>query len=254
MSDASKSITDEEHRARYADAISDARRAGASAFQAWFNKSANVEESLVRGHWDFSVHVLTKKVVELIEKPEQKTSLEIGYGGGRIINAAASFFGRAIGIDVHGERETVQQFLTSLGRENVLLLDTDGRSIPVEDASIDFVYSFIVLQHLPTFEVLDRYVAEVRRVLRPGGVAQLYFGRFKKASVRAQLTGFLRGYVEITDAPVNHTSLVVTKRVMKRLCRSHGLDVVDCGPSYKTVPDGYPHARGGQHYVTAVKR
>lgn len=247
-------ITDEQHRARYADAIAKARAEGTTAFQNWFNQSTSLEESLVRGHWDMALHILTPKVAALIDKPENKTCLEIGYGGGRIVNAAANFFGRAIGVDVHGERNTVQQLLTAQGKQNVLLLDGDGRSLPVEDQSVDFVYSFIVLQHLPSYEVLDSYVREVHRVLKKGGVTQLYFGRLNKAKYAARIRGFFRGYVEITDAPVNFTSLVVTKRAMKRLCRSHNLEVVDCGPSYKTVPDGYPHREGGQHYVTAVKR
>ncbi|HEX8619603.1 MAG TPA: class I SAM-dependent methyltransferase [Thermoanaerobaculia bacterium] len=249
-----KERTDEQHRARYAEAIANARREGSAAFQNWFNQSGSVEESLVRGHWDFAAHILTPSVWALISEPHRKTSLEIGYGGGRIINAAANFFGRAVGVDVHGERDSVQQFLTSVGKQNVLLLDTDGRSLPVDDQSIDFVYSFIVLQHLPAFEVLESYVSETFRVLKKDGVAQLYFGRFGYAGRMARLRNFARGYVEIADAPVNFTSLVVTKRRMKRLCESHGFTVVDTGMSYKSIPDGYPHRKGMQHYVTLVKR
>lgn len=38
-----------------------------------------------------------------------------------------------------------------------------------------------------------------------------------------------------------------------KLCKSTGFKVVDSGPSYKTVPDGFPAQKGGQNYVTLVK-
>jgi SAM-dependent methyltransferase len=45
----------------------------------------------------------------------------------------------------------------------------DGR-IPVENESVDFVYTFAVFQHL-TDEVLGRSLAELKRVMKPGAEA-----------------------------------------------------------------------------------
>src|SRR5207237_1729605 len=46
----------------------------------------------------------------------------------------------------------------------------DAEALPFEDASVDLVYSWGVLHHTPNTE---RAVAEVRRVLRPGGEARI---------------------------------------------------------------------------------
>jgi SAM-dependent methyltransferase len=239
-------MDDETHLQRYADAIHAARNAGDDAFQNWFNKSGTVDESLRRGYWDFAFHVLTNEVVGRLSDPGSLTALEIGYGGGRLLNAAACFFGAAIGVDVHGEEAAVAALLAEQGRRNVELFHTEGRTVPVPDESVDFVYSFIVLQHLPSLAVLESYLAEAHRVLRPGGVAQLYYGRLTGRSR-------LRGYREITDAQVNHVSLALSPRYAARLCRRAGFSVVGRGGSYKNVPDGYPSVRGGQGYVTVVK-
>jgi SAM-dependent methyltransferase len=44
--------------------------------------------------------------------------------------------------------------------------EADGRSLPFDDASFDYVYSWGVLHHSPD---LDRSLSELLRVLRPGG-------------------------------------------------------------------------------------
>ena len=46
------------------------------------------------------------------------------------------------------------------------IIDYDGRTIPLPDASVDIVFSSNVLEHVPD---LTRMHAEIRRVLRPDG-------------------------------------------------------------------------------------
>lgn len=239
-------MKDEAHRKRYADAIRDARAEGADSFQSWFNDAGSEEEALRRGFWDFSFHILTPEVCAHVDDPGSRTALEIGCGGGRLLNAAAHFFGHAIGIDVHDELDAVRATLAARGRENVTLLQTDGLTIPMDDSSVDLVYSFIVLQHLPRYDALVRYLEETHRVLKPLGVAQLYAARLQTRDPR-------RRYREI-DADVNHVSLQVSPRHLRRLSRSLGFEVVGGARSYKRAPDGYPHAQGGQFAVTLVKR
>lgn len=248
-----KPLSDPDHQELYTSAIKHAREVGDDAFQGWFNKSGSVYESEVRGYWDFSFHILTDKVCKYLSSAHTKTALEIGYGGGRLLNAACSFFGKVIGVDIHNERETVEKFLRKNGKNNFTLLQTSGSEIAVPSESVNFVYSFIVLQHLPRFEVLENYVKETFRVLVPGGVAQLYIGRMPGYNPRRLASLFLKGYVEMPDTVVNSRSLAVQRWKMKSLCRKYGFRVVDSGPSYKGVPDGYPLAKGGQWYVTLVK-
>lgn len=237
---------EQRHSELYSDAIHAARSEGSTSFQSWFNRAESVDEALRRGYWDFALHFLVPEVAARISDPTSLTALEIGYGGGRLLNAAASFFGRVVGIDVHDEHETVAALMESRGRDNVELIRTDGRTIPLPDESVDFVYSFIVLQHLPSVATFEQYVAETHRVLGRDGIAQLYFGRLTSRDPRRQ-------FREIPNAPVNHVSLELAPRAAARMCRSAGFDVIGRGISHKNVPDGYPTVIGGQSYVTLAK-
>jgi SAM-dependent methyltransferase len=52
--------------------------------------------------------------------------------------------------------------------ENVFFAAIDALDLPVRDSSVDLVYGFAFVHHLPD---LDRFLGEVARVLRPGGRA-----------------------------------------------------------------------------------
>lgn len=242
-----------EHKKKYSEEIKKACAAGEDSFHDWFNKSGDTFQATVRGFWDFNVHILTPAVCRHIDHPENKIALEIGYGGARILNAACSYFREAIGIDIHDEESMADVFLRKNGKNNFKLLRTEGDSIKVPSESIDFVYSFIVFQHLPTFSVFVNYFYEIRRCLKKGGIAQIYFGSYSKLNPLERILCFTRGYCELPDAPVNHTSLVVRYNTVKNLCRKLDLRIIDRGISYKDVPDGYKKNRGGQNYITLIK-
>lgn len=245
---------DGEDQRRFEEAIRTARLAGMDSFQRWFNASKDAHESLVRGYWDLTLHILTPTVCEYLQRPEEKVALEIGYGGGRILNAACSYFREAIGIDIHAEAGSVERLLRSQGKSNFRLIRTMGRSIDVESESVDFIYSFIVLQHLPRYDLFAHYVAEAYRCLRPGGVAQLYFGRYSTLRLSDQLRYLFRGYREFPERPINQKRLLIRVSKAKRLCQETGFRVLGTGTSYKRAPDGFPAKRGGQSYVTLLKR
>lgn len=245
---------EKQHRDSYASAIHSARLAGSDAFQSWFNQAEDEQTATVRGSWDFSFHMLTRPVCARIAAPEKAVALEIGYGGGRLLLAAAAHFKRAIGIDIHGEADAVDAYLRARGCTNFELLRTDGCTIPVPDRSVDFIYSFVVLQHLPNLAVLRGYLAAAQRALTDTGVAQLYFGHFGGLGLASRIRHAFAGYLEIRDAPVNHSSLLLREGFAWGLCRSAGFSIVDSGTSYKSVPDGYPRRPGGQFYLTLVKR
>jgi SAM-dependent methyltransferase len=58
----------------------------------------------------------------------------------------------------------------------------DGATLePIPDDSADFVFSFTVLQHIPRVSVIEGYLAETARILRPGGVAALQWNSHPNA-------------------------------------------------------------------------
>lgn len=94
--------------------------------------------------------------------------LEVGYGMGTDLMQFAKGGARVHGIDLtprHNELATRRFALSGMAADLRL---GDAESLPWPDASFDVVYSFGVIHHTPGTE---RCVAEMRRVLRPGGVA-----------------------------------------------------------------------------------
>ena len=235
----------------------------AEAFLTWFDDAADPEQSFVRGAWDFSVHI-AQPLAPHLRTPEHKTILEIGHGAGRILASAARHFGGAVGIDVHDRNDLVRRELAARGVGNVQLLETDGRRIPLADSTIDVAYTFIVFQHIERIAVFDGYVRELQRVLRPGGLAVIYFGRWSHWSLarRSRLAYaadrlgervlLRRGYKEI-QAPVNHTNLLVTLGYASRSVRAAGFEILNRVVSHKHVPDGTT-LYGGQHGLVMRRR
>jgi ubiquinone/menaquinone biosynthesis C-methylase UbiE len=57
-------------------------------------------------------------------------------------------------------------------RDNIRYVQGSGSDLQgVNAASVDVVFSYIVLQHVPTVQAQLDYFREIRRVLRPGGMS-----------------------------------------------------------------------------------
>lgn len=101
--------------------------------------------------------------------------VEIGCGLGRMTHRFAERFGRVYAVDVSpemfGRAKTQWAHLS-----NVEFVLGHGNDFPgVSDRSVDFVFSFIVLQHVPDPQIVKDYLRETARVLKPGGLAYLQF-------------------------------------------------------------------------------
>jgi SAM-dependent methyltransferase len=102
--------------------------------------------------------------------PKDMTVLEIGCGSGRITRALAEVFGQVYAVDISGEM--VRQAKESLqNKPNAHVFQNSGSDLRVlGDIQVDFAFSYIVFQHIPSREVIQSYVSEVYRLLRPGGL------------------------------------------------------------------------------------
>lgn len=92
--------------------------------------------------------------------PPQGRLLEIGAGAGWQARALADRGFAVTAIDIPGSAYQGERVFD--------VSDYDGRHLPFADASFDAVYSSNVLEHV---EDLPTLLAEMRRVLKPGGVA-----------------------------------------------------------------------------------
>jgi SAM-dependent methyltransferase len=102
--------------------------------------------------------------------PGRMKVLEIGCGAGRLTRAFAKRFGEVHAVDISGEmirqaREELAEF------PNVHLYQNNGADLRVVPArEFDFAYSTAVFHHIGSREIIESYVAEVNRLLRPGAL------------------------------------------------------------------------------------
>ncbi len=98
--------------------------------------------------------------------PTQKniTGLDLGSGTGFFTDLLASQYQQIVGLDISHE---MLKFAKSQRNQNILWLEADAHNIPLQDESIDFIYSNLVIQW---FDPLDEAINEMLRVLKPGGV------------------------------------------------------------------------------------
>ena len=113
--------------------------------------------------------------------PKQITALEIGCGAGRVTRAFARFFGTVHAFDISAEmaaqaRRAVAEF------PNAHVYCNNGKDLRAlypmwrrwpglkPGIQIDFAFSTMVFQHIPSRAIVENYVREVRSLLRPGGL------------------------------------------------------------------------------------
>lgn len=142
--------------------------------------------------------------------------LDLGCGVGRVLRFLAPRAAEVIGVDISAEMlARAEQNLA--GVPNARLIHTAGASLEgVASGSIDFLYSLLCLIHVDRRSAY-RYFEEIRRVLRPGGLA---FLQFQNVASEAGLAKF-RAILD-QDYPLEF----YTEVELRYLLASVGLDVV----------------------------
>ena len=104
-------------------------------------------------------------------EPKQMRVLEIGCGAARVTRALSGLFGEVHAVDVSGEMVALARKALA-DRPGAHVYQNNGMDLSVlpSDAPFDFAYSGIVFQHIPSREVIESYVKEVHRLLRPGAL------------------------------------------------------------------------------------
>ena len=102
--------------------------------------------------------------------PRDMRVLEIGCGAGRVTRALAGLFGEVHAVDVSGEMVSLAtQSLREYPGAHVY--QNNGKDLTiVPQRDFDFAFSSIVFQHIPSREIIENYVREVQRLLRPGAL------------------------------------------------------------------------------------
>lgn len=102
--------------------------------------------------------------------PAEMRILEIGCGAGRLTRALADVFGEVHAVDVSGEMVGLARQAVA-GRTNVFIYQNNGADLTaLPEVPFDFAYATLVFQHIASREVIESYVREVHRLLRPGAL------------------------------------------------------------------------------------
>lgn len=165
------------------------------------------ENSLAHSFWRAQEFSLLRRHLPLLERPV----LDFGCGDGSF--AAVLFDKVDFGVDIDEDALAVAREFDIY----VQLLKSDGRIIELPDRAVGSVFSNSVLEHVTN---LNDAVAEISRVLRPGGtfILSVPVARFARDLARY----FGKAESERVNSDYFHRNLLETED-WQRLLRAHGL-------------------------------
>ena len=92
-----------------------------------------------------------------------KTVLDLGSGTGFFTDILAEGYATVIGLDLSKQ---MLQFAKKSRSENITWLEADAHKMPLQNNSVDLIYSNLVIQWCDPLDVL---LQEILRILKPGG-------------------------------------------------------------------------------------
>ena len=151
------------------------------------NEQRSVEQHISeipeKRRWAARVFARIARVAPLPERPR---ILDVGAAGGGFAVACAQLGYECVGVEPW---EPARRRAVELGERMgtpVQLLAGSAESIPVGDRSFDVVHASSVIEHV---RQLDDAIAEIRRVLKPGGVFW-FNGASAMCPRQEEITGF----------------------------------------------------------------
>jgi SAM-dependent methyltransferase len=132
-------------------------------------------ESFFQSGDDDYIRLVAPVLTKLGFAAERKEMLEVGCGVGRVTRSFARRFAKVTALDISTE-------MLERGRKlnkdfhNIFWVQGNGPTFKdIPSNSLDFVFSYLVLQHFPTQVLVLQCVREMVRVLKPGGVFLFQF-------------------------------------------------------------------------------
>lgn len=152
----------------------DRARKDAFFYIASWRKDWNETSFLESGEDDYKRFV-AKTLERHAFSTEGKSMLELGCGAGRMTRSLAQRFTHVAAVDISSEMLAHARALHD-SVANIEWVRGNGADLAeVRSASVDFVFSYLVLQHLPTETLFDTYIREILRVLIDGGLCLFQF-------------------------------------------------------------------------------
>lgn len=150
---------------------------------------------------------------------------ELGCGAGRMTPEFARHYARVIAVDLSEQMlSRARELHGALG--NILWLRVEGNDLGcLASGSVEFVFSYLVLQHLPEEALALGYIREMLRVLKPGGAFLFQFNGSKAPTMN------LRG--RLAWQAVDAVWAAGFPQASRRLAAFAGLNPVLAGRSWR---------------------
>jgi len=202
----------------------DRARRDAFHYIASWKQDWSIESFLASGEKDYAT--LVSPVLERCGiSANGQVMVELGCGAGRMTPSFARRYERAVALDLSSEMlQRARQIHAE--QQNILWLRVGGTDLAcLRSGSADFLFSYLVLQHLPNEDLAFGYIGEFLRVLRPGGGFLFQFNGSHKPTMN------LRGRLAwgAVDA-LWSAKLVTFSRATAKLL---GLDPTAAGKSWR---------------------
>jgi ubiquinone/menaquinone biosynthesis C-methylase UbiE len=137
------------------------------------------EPHLRYGKWDIKrflqtgndeVKALMAGLKALDYPKDHLKALDFGCGSGRITLPLSSYFEESYGVDISDPMIKRARILAKNNNRCKYFVNKSDDLKMFKSASFDLVYSFIVLQHVGSKELVFSYLREFLRVLKKGGI------------------------------------------------------------------------------------
>jgi ubiquinone/menaquinone biosynthesis C-methylase UbiE len=181
---------------------------------------------LASGEEDYSKFV--PPVLERCGIPRSgRVMVELGCGAGRMTHSFARRYDRVLALDLSSEMlQRAREIHTQ--NENILWLRVGGADLGcLASGSTDFLFSYLVLQHLPSEGLAFSYIREMLRVLRPGGAFLFQFNGSHKPTMN------LRGRLAWGMADALWSTQLLS--LSRKTATFFGLDPATVGKSWRGV-------------------
>jgi SAM-dependent methyltransferase len=118
-----------------------------------------------------SKQVIYNKIIDTFGENKDLKILDYGAGGGRCVYYFRLLGYGAFGVNIQGRSRNLS-LKDKLGIKEDVIFEYDGKKLPFEDDSFDFIFSEQVVEHV---DDLDSYLCEAARVLKNDGAAYFSF-------------------------------------------------------------------------------
>jgi SAM-dependent methyltransferase len=154
-----------------------------------------IEPGRRNGRWPIPefLHTGEVEIAEVLARVREigftlpsERALDFGCGVGRLTRAMSGSFRECVGVDISSRMIELAREINKDRGNCQFSLNTTADLQAFDTGSFDFVYSSLVLQHMPSAELALRYMDEFLRVTRPDGMIVFQLPYTRPWSVRLQ--------------------------------------------------------------------